>query len=260
MRQSGIVKYISCTLLLFCSLSHIGSVTITSHFHSHSFIHCPQSWREVEGLSFPPTPRIQPDGKSWMGRAGDETHEKLVSLYGWTSMIYLILFLLVMFGSASWTFFMSFFRGTYSPKGQDQKVDFSSLDEKAAFVPQIKLINRPFPYLACDIDRLDQDLVGWNDPARSYDHYNLLFDVPFPGMSRKKRIRGNTRNTAQIENQSEFSVNPSYHPGEARDEDDPAEPKKDPNKFPIFSIIKHYPPPWQKKLFDEQKKQAKKKQ
>ena len=225
------------------------------------YVYCPQSWREVDGISFPPTPRIQPDDREWMARDGDESTERLIMMYGITSLIYLIVFLLVLFGGATWTFFKSFVRGTYSPNGQNQRVDFSSLPEKAAFVPQIKLINRPFPYLACNIDYLDQDLIGWNDPARSYDHYNLIFDVPYPGMPRKKRIKGNTRSTAQIEDQSEFSINQSFAVGRnakkntvtVEGSDENVEVSSNPSKFPIFSIVKHYPPKWQQAIFDEQK-------
>lgn len=239
------------------------NVTVSS---STQFVFCAQSWREVSGLSFPPTPRIQPEGKNWMAREGDMTKERLISLYGWTALVYLVVYLVVMFGTSSWLFFMSFFRGTYSPDGQNQRVDFSSLTEKAAYVPQIKLIGRPFPYLACNIDHLDQDLIGWNDPARSYDYYNLIFDVPYPGMPRKKRIKGNTRDTRQIDDQSEFNMNPTHFDSEdkgnvtVQGDDTGVEVTKDNTKFPIFSTVKHYPPPWLKAIYEEEQKKKKQKQ
>ena len=220
--------------------SELFNVTVTN---PTNYVFCPQSWREVDGFSFPPTPRnMQPSDRSWMG---SETSESLVALYSWTSLVYVIVFIGVLFGGSSVLFFKSFFQGTYQADGQNQRVDFSSLPEKAAYVPQIKLINRPFPYLACNIDQLDQDLVGWNDPSRSYDYYNLIFDVPYAGMPRKKRIEGNTRNTNQIEDQSEYIINQSYRAG--------ATPSTRSSSKPIFSIIKHYPPPWQQAIFDRQK-------
>ena len=227
--------------------SKLFNVTVTDPIN-YVFCQQSQSWRESEGNSFPPNPdRLQPDDSSWMKRdADDDTSERLVALYAWTSFIFVIIFLGVLFGGSTLLFVKSFFSGTYEADGQNQLVDFSSLPDKAAFVPQIKLINRPFPYLACDIDQLDQDLVGWNDPGRSYDYYNLIFDVPYPGMARKKRIKGNTRDTNQIQDQSEYSVSVSERADRST------------AHKPIFSIIKHYPPPWQQAIFDSQKKEKKK--
>lgn len=221
-----------------------------------NYVFCQQSqaWRESEnGFKFPPTSEsLQPSDSSWMKRNEfDDNSESLVDLYAWTSLIFTITFIIVYFGGSTIVFIKSFYKGTYQHDGQDQHVDFSSLKEKAAFVPQVKLINRPFPYLACNIDQLDQELVGWNDPARSYDYYNLIFDVPYSGMARTKRIEGNTRNTNQIEDQSEYSLNMSYRAGEST--------KKTRDTKPIFSIVKHYPPPWQQAIFDRQKEGKKEK-
>lgn len=85
-------------------------ITVTN---PNGFEFCFQSWRDVSGFSFPPTPRIQPDDKQWMARNGDETKESLISMYGWTSLAYLIVFFVVLFGGTTYTFFISFFRGTY---------------------------------------------------------------------------------------------------------------------------------------------------
>lgn len=41
-------------------------------------------------------------------------------------------------------------------EGASQHIDFSSNPEIFAYVPQIKQIGQPFPYLACDIDDIDQ--------------------------------------------------------------------------------------------------------
>jgi hypothetical protein len=151
---------------------------------------------------------------------------------------------------------MSWIKGNYKSSGEVQNVDFSSLGESSAYVPQVKLIGKPFPYLACDIDQLDQNLVGWNDPARSYDFYNLIFDVPFSGMKRKKRLTANTRGTRQIEDNSGYRVNSSYHPGDGDiTADDPEEEGVEvtsPMDTPIFSLVKHYPPKWQQEIFDNE--------
>jgi hypothetical protein len=53
-------------------------------------------------------------------------------------------------------------------------------------------------------------------------------DVEYEGMPRKKMMVGNTRNTGKIGEQEEFTeVDTSLR------------------KFPIFAVIKHWPPAWQ---------------
>jgi hypothetical protein len=82
-------------------------------------------------------------------------------------------------------------------------------------------------------------LIGWNDPTHSYDHHNLIFDIPWQGMPRKKIIESNTRDTSVINQQSEYIASSQRN-----------------NRIdlvkPIFSIIKHYPPDWKKKLKESQ--------
>jgi hypothetical protein len=193
---------------------------------------CSQSWRDYPGFPFPPTSSVQPSDKYWMS----DSQAKLTNLYGWFSVAYLVCFLVFLFGASSIHFFFSWFKGVYTPRGQDQKIDFSSNSEIFGYVPQIKLTNFPFPFLACDIDEVDQGLIGWNDPMKSYDEYNLIFDVPWPGLKRSKMTTGNTRTTGD-------------HPLHMIEESSDVIPRQDAaaaasfeTTNPIFSIIKHYPP------------------
>jgi hypothetical protein len=80
---------------------------------------------------------------------------------------------------------------------------------------------------------LSKSLIGWNDPSHSYDYYNLIFDIPVPGMFRDQVIVGNTRNgAATIQDQlSSQQLRRSNIP-----------------ERPIFSIVAHYPPEWELKL------------
>jgi len=105
-------------------------------------------------------------------------------------------------------------------------------------VPQIKVGGFPFPCLACDIDRIDQSLIGWNDPAHSYDKHNLIFDVPWKGMPRKKLIQSNTRGTAVILEQEEYTEASISLPA------NPAVTREEVVVNQIFSTVKHYPPKW----------------
>jgi hypothetical protein len=71
---------------------------------------------------------------------------------------------------------MSLFRGVHEPDGQKQQIDFSCVPEIFLYVPQIKLKAFPFPFLACNIDTLDQEFIGWSDPSNSYDFWVSSFE------------------------------------------------------------------------------------
>jgi hypothetical protein len=71
---------------------------------------------------------------------------------------------------------MSLFRGVHVPNGQKQQIDFSCVPEIFLYVPQIKLKAFPFPFLACNIDTLDQEFIGWSDPSNSYDFWVSSFE------------------------------------------------------------------------------------
>lgn len=87
-----------------------------------------------------------------------------------------------------------------------------------------------------------QGLIGWNDPAHSYDHHNLIFDVPWKGMPRTKVIAGNTRDTNAIVDQSGYHESSEHGPqNEAVAPEEVAKPH-------LFSTVKHYPPEWTKQF------------
>jgi hypothetical protein len=179
------------------------------------------------------------------------SQEQLVNIYGWSSLGVLIAFFVIFFGSSSLRIFSSLFRNTYTASGAKQNVDFSSNPDIPAYVPQIKLPSFPFPLLACDIDAIYQELIGWNDEAKSYDHYNLIFDVPYEGMKRTKMIEENTRGKGQIQDHEDFrestnkpKTGPEVGPNGG------VEVREAPK--PIFSIMKHYPPSWLQKILDEE--------
>jgi hypothetical protein len=84
-----------------------------------------------------------------------------------------------------------------------------------------------------------QGLIGWNDPAHSYDVHNLIFDIPWKGMPRKKIIEGNTRGRAVIREHEEYTESSVLNvpENEAVAPEEVATPR-------LFSTITHYPPPW----------------
>ena len=217
------------------------NVTVTQ---SEEVVFCQQSWRAASGLSFPPTERLQPEDEKWM----TPSQETLTNVYGWTSLGVFVAFFVILFGSSIFDAFIAFFRQNYQPSGKVQRIDFSCNPEIFAYVPQIKLPSFPFPFLACDIDDIYQELVGWTDSAKSYDYYNLMFDVPYEGMRRTERMNSNTRGKGQI------SDNKSYKKSEVEGGVIVGENgvEVEESRRPIFSVIKHYPPPWLQKILDSQ--------
>jgi hypothetical protein len=130
---------------------------------------CRQNWKGFERLPFPPTPRQQGD-LHWM----TESQETLTRLYGYTAVIFLTGYLVFFFGAAAADYLFSWFRGVANPKGmstigecpkcllmdctkgQMQHIDFSSRSDLVGYIPQVKEGGFPFPFLACDIDKIDQ--------------------------------------------------------------------------------------------------------
>ena len=89
---------------------------------------------------------------------------------------------------------------------------------------QLQVPGFHLPFLACNIDDIDVNLIDWRNPNnqndadlhRSYDDQNLIFDVPFDGMKRSRHDDVTSNRETSVEAKSN----------------------------PIFSIVKHYPPEW----------------
>jgi hypothetical protein len=123
------------------------------------------------------------------------------------------------------------------PEGDSQNIDFSSKQEIFAYVPQLKFPGHPFPLLCCDIDEIDQGLIGWNDRNNGYDYYNLMFEIPHPSMRRTKRINMNTRFVATIADVEGYQDVTEEIEVETRGAIQ--------RSTPLYSIVKHYPTKWQ---------------
>jgi len=175
-------------------------------------------------IDFPPIP-INQGSVQWM----TQSQETLSRIYGWTSLILLIVYVAVVLGQSLIRSTFSFWKGMYKPRGTDQRKDFSSGVglESFAYIPQIDAPGFYLPFLACSIDDIDVKLIDWKNPNRkgeedlhrSYDDQNLIFDVPFDGMKRSR--------------DEDITVSRQIPP-EAR-------------LRPVFSILKHYPPDWANK-------------
>jgi len=152
-----------------------GGVSVTST----SVVFCSQAfYTKANGLKFPAIPEVmQRQGLIWM----TDSQETLCRLYGWSSLVILILFVLLVFGGSLIRYVSGLFRGTYKPDGEDQHIDFSS-EEISGYVPQFKIGAFQYPLIAADISHFDLSLIDWTDPNEpSYKRHNLIFDLPFEG-------------------------------------------------------------------------------
>jgi len=186
-------------------------------------IFCQQNYIKLPGFDFPALPSAQNKSSGeWMS----DSQALLVTIFGWTSLAALVIFVIVVFGNAIINAVRSIFSGEVKEHVVDQKIDFSAVHEIFGYIPSVKAAGFLFPFLATDVDDVDSDLIGWHDPHRSYDEWNLIYDVPYEGMRRTRRRHD-------------------------RDQGSPtAPPVSSPQsvpKHPIFSLVKHYPPEWAKK-------------
>ena len=104
---------------------------------------CEQNYLRLPGFIFPATPNKQPENGVWM----TDSQERITLIYGWTSVAALIAFFVVGFGGIVMNFTSSLFGRRYIPTGKDQKIDFSSLPEVFAYVPNVRAPGFLFPFL-----------------------------------------------------------------------------------------------------------------
>ncbi|KAL7465620.1 hypothetical protein ACHAXS_005929, partial [Conticribra weissflogii] len=135
-------------------------------------------------VGFPPVPEHQGPEHSWMTKS----QENLTTIYGWISFVLLVLYIVGLFGHRFTTFLLTLWKGVYEPSGLDQQKDFTDGIgvDSFAYVPQLKEPGFVFPLLACDISKINVELIGWKplqgekniDSHRSYESFNLIYDVP----------------------------------------------------------------------------------
>ena len=134
---------------------------------------------------FPPLPRFQPNNWRWM----TEEQQTVTSLYGWTSLVAVLLAFLHFVKNNVLPWILSIYESTYEPDGKDQMIPFSEARNCLGYVPQIQMRGSGFlfPLLACDIEGIDENLIGWRDSQSGYEPHNLSRDVEAIIKSRKLR-------------------------------------------------------------------------
>ena len=122
-----------------------------------------------------PLPRFQGDF-NWM----TPSQELITSLYGWSSVVAIITGAVFYARMTILPAILSIVQSTYKPDGKDQDIDFyqvKHLQEVQAYIPQIREDGFVYPLIACNIDNIDPDLIGWRDCFDGFNPHNLTYDV-----------------------------------------------------------------------------------
>mmetsp|Transcript_35837 Transcript_35837/g.54318 ORF Transcript_35837/g.54318 Transcript_35837/m.54318 type:complete len:327 (-) Transcript_35837:645-1625(-) len=96
--------------------------------------------RVDDKVTFPPLPKHQPKGSEWM----TPDQEKLVELFGWTSLV-LTIAVVIYFACDSLRMVRDLFYYKHECVGKDQKINYSDVDIISAFVPQVESSFFPYP-------------------------------------------------------------------------------------------------------------------
>jgi hypothetical protein len=148
------------------------SVSQTIEPGDQTFSFCRQDFFRYGGFTFPFISSRQIPGEEWM----TPSQETVTEVFGWTSVAVMVAILLK-FAWQVWDSVIAMFRGGYKESGDDQGINFSKVQTISAYIPQVKSKVFSYPLLACNIDRIDTDLLDWTDPDRPFSFYDLTKDA-----------------------------------------------------------------------------------
>lgn len=129
---------------------------------------CDQDY--LRNLKFPPSTFIYEH--DWM-----QKNQKLfVELFGWISVACICVVTYILVGKKVLAM-------AQNPEDtlndtKNQFIDFTCVSEIYAYIPQVIDEYFQYPLLACDLDNIDDNLIYWEDGERSYDYWNMIYDVP----------------------------------------------------------------------------------
>lgn len=142
---------------------------------SSAYKFCNQDLARFRPDAYPPTPRkgggIQYD---WMS----PLQIQFAPYFAWTCVAMLSLVCATVFYKIVKNNIFPLFCNWYSPVGKATDFKFSNVKEIFGYVPQMQVPGYLFPFVLCDVDSIDKQLIGWSAYDDSFDSYNLIFDVP----------------------------------------------------------------------------------
>lgn len=148
-------------------------ISVSIDANENTFYYCDMDMQRYRPPVFPAWASNQPEGKEWM----DQDQENISWLFGWTSIATVGLVGLIFLNRVLFKYFRYMFVGHYKPTGNPSDLGFSDVKEIFAYVPQVRVPGLPMPTLICNINNIDRELIGWNDPMNGVNAHNVLYDI-----------------------------------------------------------------------------------
>jgi hypothetical protein len=60
-----------------------------------------------------------------------------------------------------WVMFLDQYRSSYSAVGDDQGINYSDVTSRSAYIPQVFSGLFSYPLIACNTDKIDEELYDW---------------------------------------------------------------------------------------------------
>jgi hypothetical protein len=117
---------------------------VTVGANADSFHYCLQDYFRFGNFTFPALSSWQPEGGEWMS----DEQETVVNIYGWTSVVVVVIVLLC-FVLLIVNGVRDMFSTSTEHCGDDQGIPFSEVRSISAFVPQVDSALYSYPLLAC---------------------------------------------------------------------------------------------------------------
>ncbi|KAG7353258.1 calcium-activated chloride channel [Nitzschia inconspicua] len=150
------------------------NVTFTEEDVDYRF--CNQNLMAIgSGPTFPFVPTMTTDTtdpSNWM------TDDQVITTtyFGWAAVGILVI-VIVKFVYGWLVMFLDQYRNSYSAVGDDQGIHYSDVTSRSAYIPQVFSGMFSYPLIACNTEKIDEELFDWTDPDRSFGYYDLSKDA-----------------------------------------------------------------------------------
>lgn len=112
------------------------------------------------------------DDNEWM----TDDQRVITNLFGWTSLV-ILLIILCRFSIKVLNYVKTFFASDYEPDGRDMLINFTDIEDRCAFVPEVYSDYSPYPLIVGYIKDMDDELFDWASDEHPYDYYNVTLDL-----------------------------------------------------------------------------------
>lgn len=149
---------------------------------------------------FPPVPEMLPSWSNWMS----EDQIKLSKINGLAALSIIVIVSIVFIGRLG---FVSLFAVCCKPTKTQIKnsTPFSNLSKTQldGYIPQVKVPGHLYPFILCDVNDINTNLIGWHgcdNNNDTYDEHNISHDIAkvMKGTDNADNRRGNQKHLLSI--------------------------------------------------------------